>query len=50
MAGGGRDIKRIATALLLVMTAVFIAASLLERDYDWVVWIRVAAEAQPDPR
>ncbi|HSF86107.1 MAG TPA: DUF445 family protein [Acidimicrobiia bacterium] len=45
MAGGGRDIKRIATALLLVMTAVFIAASLLERDYDWVVWIRVAAEA-----
>jgi uncharacterized membrane-anchored protein YjiN (DUF445 family) len=41
----GPDIKRFATGLLLLMTVIFVVASLIERSVDWVVWIRVAAEA-----
>ncbi len=37
--------RRTATGLLVLMTLVFVAATIAERTNDWVVWIRVAAEA-----
>ncbi len=45
MAMGGRDMRRLATGLLILMTAIFVIASLIEREVQWVVWIRVTAEA-----
>jgi uncharacterized membrane-anchored protein YjiN (DUF445 family) len=37
--------RRIATGLLVVMTLIFIGATILERDHDWATWVRVTAEA-----
>jgi uncharacterized membrane-anchored protein YjiN (DUF445 family) len=45
MASRGRDIRRLATGMLLVVTAVFVGASLLERSNESWVWVRVTAEA-----
>ncbi len=42
---GKRSIQRLATGLLVAVTIVFIAAVVLERSHEWVVWIRVTAEA-----
>lgn len=39
------NVRRIATGLLVLMTLVFLAATIAERSYGWVVWIRVTAEA-----
>jgi uncharacterized membrane-anchored protein YjiN (DUF445 family) len=45
MASRGRNIRRFATGMLLVVTAVFVGASLLERSNESWVWVRVTAEA-----
>jgi len=37
--------RRVATGLLVVMTMVFIVATILERDHAWATWLRVTAEA-----
>ncbi len=37
--------RRIATGLLVLMTVVFITATILERDHGWATWVRVTAEA-----
>jgi uncharacterized membrane-anchored protein YjiN (DUF445 family) len=40
-----RKMKRVATGMLLVATAVFIGARLLEPRYPWLTFVRVTAEA-----
>ena len=40
-----RRMKRLATALLLVFTLIFIIASIYEKQYGWVGFIRATAEA-----
>ena len=39
------QMKRRATGLLILMTVIFVAARLLERDHPWVAYIRATAEA-----
>ena len=40
-----RKMKRLATGMLLVATAIFIAARLLEPRYPWLAFVRATAEA-----
>ncbi len=41
----GRNVKRLATGMLIAMTVAFIVAGIAERTYPGVVWVRVTAEA-----
>lgn len=37
--------RRVATGLLVLMSVVFVVATILERDHEWATWVRVTAEA-----